>query len=162
MFTIIDEISPEVIVKIKNIQEGANLLDGADRVAFMGKGGNLAIAQHAASDVYRHTGKFTFAPDSVNTTAIAEDGLWFDPWVTYAQQNCDLLVAITCRLDSPITKALEDNYIENKILLIAPEKHSYIPTVEITSKTYHEFEVTCLWTIYRMMEYNGLDLPKLP
>jgi phosphoheptose isomerase len=162
MFTIIEENCSEVITKVKNVKLGADLFDKANRVAFMGKGGNLAIAQHAASDVYRHTGKFTFAPDSVNTTAIAEDGLWFDPWVAYAQQNCDLLIAITCRLNSPITKALEDNFIENKILLIAPQKHLYIPTIEIETKTYHEFEVTCLWTIYRMMEYNGLSLPTLP
>ena len=36
----------------------------ANRIALIGTGGNLAIAQHMASDIYRHTGKFCFAPDS--------------------------------------------------------------------------------------------------
>jgi len=29
-------------------------------------------------------------------------------------------------------------------------------------ETYHEFECKALWTIYMLMEYNGVELPKLP
>ena len=48
----------------------------AKTIALLGNGGNLAVAQHMASDIFRYTGKFCFAPDSVNTTALGGDGDW--------------------------------------------------------------------------------------
>ena len=59
-----------VVTNAKGLQLGASCLKKANRIALNGNGGNLAIAQHMASDIYRHTGKFCFAPDSVNTTCL--------------------------------------------------------------------------------------------
>ena len=59
-----------VATNAKGIQLGANYLKESNRIALIGTGGNLAIAQHMASDIYRHTNKFCFAPDAINTTAL--------------------------------------------------------------------------------------------
>ena len=40
-------------------KEHINLFKNSNSIALIGTGGNLAIAQHMASDIYRHTGKFT-------------------------------------------------------------------------------------------------------
>ena len=49
-----------VATNAKGIQLGANYLKESNRIALIGNGGNLAIAQHMASDIYRHTNKFCF------------------------------------------------------------------------------------------------------
>ena len=79
----------------------------AKRIALIGTGGNLSICQHMASDIYRHTGKFCFAPDSVNQTALGGDGDWREPWLRYAQTSSDLIIAVTSRIGSPLIKTLE-------------------------------------------------------
>ena len=48
----------------------------AKKIAVIGNGGNLAIAQHAASDFQRHTNKHCFAPDAVHLTALGGDRSW--------------------------------------------------------------------------------------
>ena len=73
----------------------------AEKIALIGNGGNLAIAQHMASDIYRHTDKFCFAPDSVNVSALGGDHDWKKPWIDYAEHAADLKIAITCRISSP-------------------------------------------------------------
>ena len=132
----------------------------AEKIALIGNGGNLAICQHMASDIYRHTDKFCFAPESVSLTALGGDGDWKDPWIDYAEHVADLIIAISCRINSPLVKILEQT--PTKVLLIAPKKHEFIDTVVIDVDTYHKFECQALWTIYMLMEYNGVELPKLP
>ena len=132
----------------------------AEKIALIGNGGNLAIAQHMASDIYRHTDKFCFAPDSVNLTALGADKDWKDAWIDYAEHAADLIIAITCRISSPLVKVLEQT--STKVLLIAPKKHEFLDTIVIDVDTYHKFECQALWTIYMLMEYNGVELPKLP
>tara|TARA_B100001029_G_scaffold39022_1_gene30156 strand:- start:518 stop:964 length:447 start_codon:yes stop_codon:yes gene_type:complete len=132
----------------------------AEKIALIGNGGNLAICQHMASDIYRHTGKFCFAPDSVNLTALGGDGDWKKEWIDYAEHAADLIIAITCRVRSPLVKVLEQT--STKVLLIAPKKHKFLDTIVLNATHYHQFEVNALWTIYMLMEYNGVELPKLP
>ena len=133
----------------------------ARSIALIGNGGNLAIAQHMASDLTRHTGKFCFAPDSVHTTAVGGDGDWKLPWMQYAK-HADLIIGITCRKHSSTSDAVMDIRHQCDTLLIAPEQHEVLDTLIIPAKTYHEFEYTALWTIYRIMENLGVILPNLP
>lgn len=146
------------------IAKGAKMLDKASRIAIIGNGGNLAIAQHAASDINRHTGKFCFAPDSVHLTALGGDEIWKPAWMEYASQHCDMILAITARSDSPMVRNIDEYAFAIPTLMIAPKKVNspYIETIALPSKTYHEFEVNALWTIYMLMEYNGVKLPELP
>lgn len=131
----------------------------ANRIALIGTGGNLAIAQHMASDIYRHTGKFCFAPDAINLTALGGDGDWKENWLDYARKGADLIIGITCRVESPLTRLLEH---EENVILLSPIYHETIPTIRVESEYYHQFEVRALYTIYMLMERNGVKLPKLP
>jgi|9_EtaG_2_1085328.scaffolds.fasta_scaffold02095_6 hypothetical protein len=148
--------------------ESLKLFTNAKRIALIGNGGNLAIAQHMASDIYRHTGKFCFAPDSVGLTALGGDGDWKNEWIRYAKQGADLIIGITCRVNSPLTQELEKVSItapyggSTQTLLMAPDKHENIETIVIDATHYHHFEVKALATIYEMMEQTGVILPELP
>jgi phosphoheptose isomerase len=145
-----------------NIEQAAKMFDKASKIALIGNGGNLAVAQHMASDIYRHTDKFCFAPDSVSITAFDVDGGWHQKWVDYACQTADLIIGISCRTKSSLVSALEDVEYGMPVILIAPQKHKMIETIVLDVETYHEFEVNALWTMYMLMEYNGIVLPKLP
>ena len=149
-----------VATNAKGLQLGANCLKKANRIALIGNGGNLAIAQHMASDIYRHTNKFCFAPDAINTTALGGDGDWKKEWLDYAVINADLIIGITCRVNSPLVLALEKLDVE--VLLLAPDQHEFLNTIVISSVYYHEFEINALSTIYLMMAAAGWELPKLP
>jgi hypothetical protein len=133
----------------------------AGSVALIGNGGNLAIAQHMASDITRHTGKFCFAPDSVHTTAVGGDGDWKLSWMQYAK-HADLIIGITCRKHSSTSDAVMSMRHQCDTLLFAPEQHEVLDTVIIPARYYHEFETNALWQIYLMMERIGVVLPKLP
>ena len=133
----------------------------AGSIALVGNGGNLAIAQHMASDITRHTGKFCFAPDSVHTTAVGGDGDWKLSWMQYAK-HADLIIGITCRKHSSTSDAVMSMRHQCDTLLFAPEQHEVLDTVIIPAQNYHEFETNALWQIYMMMEHIGVVLPKLP
>tara|TARA_Y100001938_G_scaffold127071_1_gene179587 strand:- start:89 stop:544 length:456 start_codon:yes stop_codon:yes gene_type:complete len=133
----------------------------ANRIALFGNGGNLAVAQHMASDIFRHTGKFCFAPDSINTTALAGDVDWKKPWMRYAK-NADLIIGISCRKNATISAALSTVEYPIQTILIAPEQHDTLATIVIPAKSYHEFECNAIWTIYMLMESIGVELPLLP
>lgn len=143
-----------------DLTKAVKMLQKASNIAFIGGGGNLAISQHMAADFYRHTGKFCFAPDGIMLTSLGSDEDWKEPWLEYACQRAELVVATACRRPSKIVDALEN--IQIPTLLIAPRKHPQIETVVIPVDTYHEFEVNALWCIYMLMEQLGYKLPKLP
>ncbi len=144
-----------------NLRHFPSKLMKAQSVALLGNGGNLAVAQHMASDIFRHTGKFCFAPDSINTTALADKSDWKVPWMSYAK-NAELVIGITCRKHAGVSDALMKVRHQCDTLLIAPEQHEVLDTVIIPAKTYHEFECNAMWTIYMMMEHIGVELPDLP
>ena len=141
-------------------KEQLKIFDDANKIALIGNGGNLAIAQHMASDIYRHTDKFCFAPEAIGITALGGDHDWKEEWIDYAEHVADLIIAITCRINSPMVKVLEQT--PTKVLLIAPKKHEFLDTIVIEATHYHTFECQALSTIYMLMEYNGVELPKLP
>ena len=141
-------------------KEQLKIFDSANKIALIGNGGNLAIAQHMASDIYRHTDKFCFAPEAIGLTALGGDHDWKEEWIDYAEHVADLIIAITCRINSPMVKVLEQT--PTKVLLIAPKKHEFLDTIVIEATHYHTFECQALSTIYMLMEYNGVELPKLP
>ena len=136
------------------------LFKNSRSIALIGNGGNLAIAQHMASDIYRHTGKFCFAPDSINLTALGGDRDWKEEWIEYARRGADLIIAITCRVYSPMVRVLEKTNI--KVLLIAPNQHETLETIVLDTTHYHKFEISALSIIYDLIEGTGVELPTLP
>jgi len=142
----------------------AKMLGRSKTVAMIGNGGNLSIAQHAASDINRHTGKLCLCPDATHLTALAGDDLWHGAWLAYAVQHCDMILGISARVNSPMIRDIDEFAFGIPTTVIAPKKinSNHIDTIVLPCKTYHEFEVNALWTIYMMMEYNGVKLPDLP
>ena len=141
-------------------QKQLEIFKNSKSIALIGNGGNLAIAQHMASDISRHTDKFCFAPDSVHTTALGGDGDWKKDWLEYACRSADLIIGITCRVDSPL--AIELDKLSKDVILLCPLQHDTLETVVIKSTHYHLFEIKALATIYEMMEQLGVVLPTLP
>jgi len=133
----------------------------AGSIALVGNGGNLAIAQHMASDITRYTGKFCFAPDSVHLTAVGGDGDWKLSWMQYAK-HADLIIGITCRKHSSTSDAVMSMRHQCDTLLFAPEQHEVLDTIIVPAQTYHEFETNVLWQLYMILEHIGVVLPKLP
>ena len=133
----------------------------AGNIALIGNGGNLAIAQHMASDITRYTGKFCFAPDSVHLSAVGGDGDWKLSWMQYAK-HADLIIGITCRKHSSTSDALMSIRHQCDTLLFAPQQHEVLDTIIVPAQTYHEFETNVLWQLYMMLEHIGVVLPKLP
>jgi len=133
----------------------------AGNIALVGNGGNLAIAQHMASDITRYTGKFCFAPDSVHLSAVGGDGDWKLSWMQYAK-HADLIIGITCRKHSSTSDALMSIRHQCDTLLFAPQQHEVLDTIIVPAQTYHEFETNVLWQLYMMLEHIGVVLPKLP
>jgi len=141
-------INVEILNKIKN----------SNRIAFIGNGGNLAIAQHGASDMSRHLDKHCFAPDSVHLTALGGDDSWHKQWVKEYAKHADLLIGITTRIDSPISESLQEFKSSISISpVLIPNTLNHL----IKEKTYHEFEVKALLSIYQMIEGCGVILPKI-
>lgn len=127
---------------------------GSLQIAIIGNGGNLAIAQHAASDMTRHLGKRCFAPDGVHLTALGGDGGWHQEWIEKYACFADLIIGITTRVDSPIARGGCDIYV-------APMQIPNVLTHVIPSEHYHEFECKALLSFYGMMEECGAHLPRI-
>ena len=145
-----------------NLKHFSSKLYKARTIALIGNGGNLAVAQHMASDIARHTGKFCFSPESIHTTAVGGDDDWKKAWVTQYAKHADLIIGITCRKDATIAAALLTIEYPKQTILIAPERNDNIGTIVIPARSYHEFECNAIWSIYMLMESIGVELPLLP
>lgn len=145
-------IDPDIIHKINH----------SPKIAIVGNGGNLAIAQHAASDMTRHLDKFCFAPDAIHTTALGGDGNWQRKWISEYAIYADCIIAITTRNDSPIIRGLCDvgGKLPHKVV-ICPVKVPVFDTIVVEKDTYHEFECAALHTLYMIMEQCGAVLPRI-
>ena len=149
-----------------NLDIAKEMFNNAKSIGLIGHGGNLAICQHMASDIARHTGKFCVTANAIEITALQTDNPdvpWQQQWIDHCYNNIDLFIGVTCRLNNDIVKSLNTLSDRSKVLLIAPKKHDNIHTITLDQcRNYHEFEVNALWTIYMLMESIGVQLPELP
>ena len=140
-------------------KEISSCIAEAGTIALIGNGGNLAIAQHAASDMSRHLGKLCYAPDAVHLTALGGDGGWHEAWVDQCGSRADFIIGITTRVDSPIAIAMQKH--STYAICIAPMKIPGVRTHVVNEETFHAFEVQALMSIYNMIESTGVSLPKI-
>ena len=149
-----------------NLDIAKEMFNNSNSIGLIGHGGNLAICQHMASDIARHTGKFCVTANAIEITALQTDNPtvpWQQQWVDHCYNNIDLFIGVTCRLNNDIVKSFNTLSDKSKVLLIAPKKHDNIHTINLDQcRNYHEFEVNALWTIYMLMESIGVQLPELP
>lgn len=143
----------------KNFSLLAQKIKDSDTISIVGNGGNLAIASHVSSDLSRYLGKFCFAPTAVHLTALGGDGSWHNNWICDYGSKSDLIIGITTRIDSPISKSLEK--LNHNTFLISPVEHPNIKTMVVMGETYHEFEVNTLWQFYMLYKECGAVLKKI-
>ena len=145
-------IDPDLIKKISH----------SPKIAIVGNGGNLAIAQHGASDMTRHLNKHCFAPDAIHLTALGGDEGWHKRWIYEYGTFADCIIGITTRANSPIVEGLVNvgGLLPHKIV-IAPMDIPELDTIVLNQKTYHEFEIQALSTIYKIIEECGAKLPSI-
>ena len=126
----------------------------SNNIVFIGNGGNMAVANHLASDISRYLNKFTIVPDAIHLTAVGGDHHWVKPYLVHTikcNKNIDLIVGITSRTTSPIYKAVRSLAIPASILLMTDSTHDsdiVIPVSEL-----HVFEAVCLLTLYSVIQH---------
>lgn len=133
-------------------------VSSAKTIAIIGNGGNLAIAQHMASDMSRHLNKFCFAPDAVHLTALGRFDDWHAAWVGQYACNADVIIGITTRTNGPISQALA---CFPKSILVAPKQHDLLDTLIINEIHFHTFEIAALQMLYELIKTCGGQLPRL-
>jgi hypothetical protein len=126
----------------------------SNNIVFIGNGGNMAVANHLASDISRYLNKFTIVPDAIHLTAVGGDNHWVKPYLAHTikcNKNIDLIVGITSRTTSPIYKAVRSLAIPSSILLMTDSNHDSDIVVPVSQL--HVFETVCLLSLYSVIQH---------
>lgn len=164
------------VVGSKAWKRAVKVFKGVERVLYIGHGGNLAIADHAAIDCTRITkgGKVGIAPGSaVVATSLINDAGWRSWLATWAEHQL-ALPAQTCAVVIT-TKGDGDDIICAIYLLL---QHN-VPVIVITARqmslgdvpglveliidvdTYHEAEISSLGLTYDLLTAAGYVCPRI-
>jgi hypothetical protein len=161
--------------------------DSSEAIYIVGNGGNLAIADHAALDIQRITGKSATAPASgvISTSLVSERGAdrWIAAWleaVAGSRLRSDtaarvLTIGLSCSAEGTssdaICGALQTCNMAGgeAFLLTAREKRNLqagVLQIVTDTNTYHATEVLTLTLMYQLifgsgalMERIGVHLP---
>jgi hypothetical protein len=156
-------ISQEFI-KIKSGTQWKDLIDkfnNATDIGYIGHGGNLAIADHAAVDALRLANKRTHAPGSaIWCTSLINDygDKWMAEWIKISK--LDLVILFTASASS-----LEfDNAVNmcNDLgipYFVITAVSRYDNEIHLDLDTYHEFEVAAMALTYDIVEAGGSICP---
>jgi phosphoheptose isomerase len=147
------------------------------KVLFIGNGGSLATASHAASDISRITDKTALAPDSSTfiTAAANDDGFehLFENWLeilnhaSVLDEKTMLISFSGSSRSSNISNAL--NWAAQRqlraVLLGGGPRPSHIPgdVIYLSLKTdfYPTHEILCMMLFYDLIEYSGFECPRI-
>lgn len=150
-------------IEKNNFQKFLQNFIKAKSIGYIGHGGNLAIADHAAIDATRHTEKNCIAPGSgILVSSLFNDfnDEWQSVWVQ--KTNCDLYIVITA---SGKSKSIQNtiNYLEKNNIdyIVITGTHSFINEILLNLDSYHEFEVAALAFTYKILEKAGYNCPKI-
>ena len=136
----------------------------ANSIGFVAHGGNLGIADHAAVDAMRHTGKVCLAPGSgVVATCMFNDheSQWQKEWIKATKLDMYILITSTARSDA---FAWAMDYVEKQgidycVITGKPIKNKN--AIELCLPTYHEMEVAALAMTYELINQAGYTCPDL-
>jgi len=142
-------------------------------ILIIGNGGNLAIADHAASDISRLTGKNATAPGSgIVLTALITDESWEQAmalWVAQRSEvsiiNKTLLIAISSSGNAKnIMEALKlgwDYGCEISMISAKPTHHKMddLTNVVLNVEHFHTAEVLSLLLMYELIHSAGFECP---
>lgn len=150
-----------------------NLFNETFRIFILGNGGNLAIADHAASDISRLTGKDVLAPGSGTVlTALITDDSWEQAMASWVcQRICPdekvLVLAISSSGNAKnIIYALKQANNRGADIVMISAKPTYYPiknliNVVLGVEYFHTAEVLSLLLMYELIHGSGHSCPKI-
>jgi len=150
----------------------------SETTLILANGGNLAIAQHGATDLTLLTGKRVIAPGSaVTTTAIANEvgfERWLGQWVTdelrgttAAQREATMVLGLSCSGVSPaVMDAMHvgTQLGATSVLLTAKQPATPSPavrTVTLGAAYYHSAEIIMQLLLYQLAVAQGASLRRI-
>jgi len=141
----------------------------AQTVWFIGNGGLYAVAQHAADDITRLTGKACVSLDSAcMITSIANDCGFenlFHDWLAHADRTgqfgpYDVVIGLSCSGSSKnVCYAL--NQRSNAFMISGKESIGGYTNICLDTEYYHETEVIALALGYQLVYSLGYECPKI-
>lgn len=135
----------------------------ADSVGYVAHGGNLAIADHAAIDAARHSGKRCVAPGSgVVATSLFNDHNddWQREWIKMTR--CDAYVLITASASSlAFERAAGLLEQDSRPYIVISGRETLFGGITLDLHSYHEFEVAALAMTYNILNDAGYECPKI-
>ena len=150
--------------------------DKADFIFYIGNGGNLAVASHAASDAARLTNKNVMAPeDSIGLTALIGDVGYRELFKTWTQgktrnlpeASC-LVIGLSCSKSSDSALGILDALywcaeqgMKTAIFSAGPKEELHSSTIPIIQNTqfHHTSEILSLALSYELVKGSGFELP---
>lgn len=150
----------------------------AEFVLFIGNGGNLAVAQHAASDVNRLTEKFALSPTNLShfTAVACEEGVesWPMSWVqktlaSESRRHSAVLIGFSCSSDGASARSIVSASAEAaslgvpSFLLTAQPKSVEQPVhvICVDAMHYHTAELIYMASFYQLIASSGCQLPAI-
>jgi phosphoheptose isomerase len=161
------------VIKTDEWRQLQDLFNKHHRILVLGNGGNLAVADHAASDISRLTKKDALAPGSgIVVTALTTDENWetaMAMWVRqrYEKNVCALVLVIS---SSGNAKNLINAVVEATNLGADVAMISAYPThcdvdnlvnVVLHVEYYHTAEVLSLLLMYELIHGAGFSCPDI-
>tara|TARA_A100001201_G_scaffold33046_1_gene35579 strand:- start:1194 stop:1757 length:564 start_codon:yes stop_codon:yes gene_type:complete len=155
-----------------------NSYNKAENIFFLGHGGNMAVADHAAVDSCRLSGKNIISPSSaiVSTSFIADDNFhnwlknWLDIRTKYLNKNNCLVVAFSCSINNESANSIVNalNWADDQGIDTAMISAQYNPCgnpniVKIVQDVeyYHVSEIISLALTYQLIKGYGVDCPSI-
>ena len=158
-----NKISQEFI-RIKATSQWQDLIDkfkDASDIGYIGHGGNLAVADHAAIDALRLSNKRTHAPGSAIwcTSLINEYGdMWMAEWIKIVK--LDLAILFTASASSTSFDNAVDMCNDLGIpYFVITAVSKYNSELHLDLDTYHEYEVAAMALTYDIIEAGGSVCP---
>lgn len=159
-------------------QMATRAFNNSTDIYFIGNGGSMSTAMHAATDIMRVTTKQAHSPDSiVLQTALANDfGFetmfthWLERLTRGAPSTTRLLVAFSASGRSAnILHALSSASSRDitSILVTADETATNVQSFDsrivlyVNALHYHHFEVLSLMLIYSLISSSGYECPRI-
>ena len=158
------------IVNSDNYNTFCKDFNDSDLILLIGSGGNIAISEHMASDLSRHTEKSIFSPGSLADFTIRDPSMkiqnpylrWVNKFICFNKKI--LVIAISSSGTSKsLIEVLDFAKFENANTWIfsgKTEKTNH-NTIYLDTMHYHEHEITSMMLFYNIVNVLGFDLPKI-
>lgn len=165
-----------LIYQSKTWNQAIKIFKKSKKVYYLGHGGNLAICDHAATDLSRLTDKIGICPGSavVTTSYINDFGWnnWLEVWIkkeikTNSKKNvCAIIITSTYKSKDVINaqKFLLKEKIPVIVFTVKKSKNKiskFYVELQLDVNTYHDAEVCSLGLTYDLITASGYKCPKI-